>query len=631
MTRQTLAAALATGLLWASTGPASAQNAASPQTQKINDLIAMSHEAGGVKKPAKRAPDLEFMRRVFIDLIGRIPTPEEILDFERDTSPNKRARLVNRLLYDTKYSPRNPATGKPVTAIPGLKKVPIDYNDAYAENFAELWATWMLTRSNTADLYRTQFRTWLADKFAKDTPWDKIVQEVISASGRTNENGAVVFVLRHMGDPIVDADARRLGIREDVAKDGRYDAVPITSRVTRLFLGIKTQCVQCHDHPFHKEYVQADFWGVNAFFRQTDRSGTTNPRMQNGVTPPQLTLSDVANWNAPGMVLYERRDGQRRASYPAMLKNLAEAEAGETSSKKLVAGNIPNNLQGKTRRQVLAQWVVEHDNFGRAFVNRMWGHLFGRGLNVEPSVDDFSLDNKVVHPELLDYLAVEFKKYNYDPKKLLEWICTSDVYQLSHVASTGHADTKFDPYFARMPLKAMSPEVLFDSLSVATRAETRKDREAYLALKAAWTQRLTQNFGDDEGNEINFNGTVVQALLMMNGRDLNNEIGAGKGNSGVIADVMKKRGINAAAIYDELFLMTVSRHPTAQEIAKLEQVRNGNAKINLGAPPPPKGTRPTAGSGPLWIPVAGASADDASYYRDVFWALLNSSEFMLNH
>ena len=407
---------------------------------------------------------------------------------------------------------------------------------------------------------------------------------------RGNENGAVIFVIRHLGDPIV----AEMGQKTDFNKEGKYDAVPITSRVTKLFLGIQSQCVQCHDHPFNEEYVQSDFWGVNAFFHQTDRSGTTNPRnLAPNITPPQLTLTDVPNWNAPGLVLYERRDGQRKASFPSMLRDIAQFQKGEAPSKRLVAGSIPSQFAGKTRRQVLAEWVIEHDNFGRAFVNRMWGHLFGRGLNKEPAVDNFCSNNPVVHPELLDYLAAEFKKYNYDPKKLLEWICNSDAYNLSHVvASKEYADPKYDPYFARMPLKAMSPEVMFDSLAVATRAETRKDKAAYDALKQAWGQKLTQNFGDDEGNEVSFNGTVVQALLMMNGRELNGEIGNARGKSvdGVVADVVKKYakgGVSSREvrdIYRELFLMTVSRPPTRDEIEKLEDVHNGRASINLSAP-----------------------------------------------
>jgi hypothetical protein len=649
MIRTPLAAALAAGLLWGADSPAFAEDPAqasvSPQTQKINELIAKGYaEApkGGIKKPADRASDVEFVRRAFIDLIGRIPTPEEVLDFENDKKGgDKRARLVYRLLNETSYTP-NDRGGKPAKSIPGLKKVPVDYNDAYAENFAELWTTWMLTRSNTHQLYRNQFHNWLAGKFAASTkypngtPWNVIVEELISATGKTNENGAVVFTIRHLGDPI----AAEMGAKPNFDKDGKFDAVPITSRITRLFLGIKTQCVQCHDHPFNKEYVQSDFWGVNAFYRQTDRSGSTNPNARNlapGIDPPQLTLSDVPGWNAPGMVLYERRDGQRKASFPIMLKNLAQAQNFEVSTKRLVSGDIPAGLEGKTRRQILAQWVTEHDNFGREFVNRMWGHLFGRGLNKEPSVDDFSIDNVVVHPELLDYLAAEFKKYNYDPKKLLEWICTSNVYQLSHVARKEYADQIFDPYFARMPLKSLAPEVMFDSLAVATRLETRKDEKAYKALKAAWGQKLTQNFGDDEGNEINFNGTVVQALLMMNGKEINTEIGsAKKGSGGVVEDVVS-RNSTPSAIYNELFLMTLSRHPTPAEISKLEVVRNGHGTVEIGSGssggtggtgsnPPPKGTKP-----PPKVLVPGAAANDVAFYQDVFWALLNSSEFMLNH
>lgn len=681
MIRLPLAAALAAGLLWGFSSPSPAQTtkekepaaattaakeqpapiagSASPQVQKINELIAKGWADAGVKKPADKATDLEFMRRVFIDLIGRIPTPEEIADFEMDKAANKRAKLVNRLLNDTAYSPKD-RTGKPVTAINGLKmpKGGLDYRDAYAANFADLWTTWMLSRSNTHPQYREQFRVWLTDQFGgtKDhpdgVPWNVLVQKIVGASGRTGTNNAVVFVLRHLGDPLVDADAARKGEREDVGKDGRFDAVPVTSRVTRLFLGIKTQCVQCHNHPFNKEYVQSDFWGINGFFRQTSRNGNTNvPVMRNNQTGeiaavPQLELTDEPAWNmmgindsglGKGMVRYERRDGQKSATAPAMLRDVAQFLAGEKfSSKQLVSGEIPSKFAKQTRRQVLGVWISEHDNFSKAFVNRMWGHLFGRGLNKEPSVDDFNSNNEVVHPELLDYLSAEFAKYGHDPKKLLEWICCSDVYNLSHVASKGYADQKFDPFFARMQLKAMSPEVLFDALAVATRAETRRDEKEYARLKNQWTGRLTQNFGDDEGNEVTFNGTVVQALLMMNGREINAEVGAGKkGSGGVIEDIMKKKGTNAGAIYDELFLMTLTRHPSAQEIAKLEEVRLGKAVIDVGgaapAPPTGKGPRvPPKGGNKAVVPGA-SSNDDVTFYQDVFWALLNSSEFMLNH
>ncbi|MFO0823633.1 MAG: DUF1549 domain-containing protein [Gemmataceae bacterium] len=441
MIRLPLATALAVGLLWITTSPVVAQatketasavktttaakevpaaNGASPQAAKINELIAKGWEASGVKKPAEKASDLEFMRRAFIDLLGRIPTPEEITDFEMDRATNKRAKLIHRILNDTAYTPKD-RTGKPVNAIQGLKmpKGGLDYNDAYASNFAELWANWMLSRSNTHPQYREQFKVWLADQFstpptgserAKDypsgTPWNVLVQQVIGATGRTGTNNATVFVLRHLGDPLIDAEARKRGEKEDLGKDGKYDAVPITSRVTRLFLGIKTQCTQCHNHPFNKEYIQSDFWGINGFFRQTDRSGNTNvPVMRNNQTGEiapvaQLELRDMPEWNmmglndsglGRGMVRYERRDGQKSATAPAMLRDLAQfADGTKSSGKQIVAGSIPSNMKTKdgkpmSRRDLLGHWVTEHDNFAKAFVNRMWGHLFGRGLNKEPS------------------------------------------------------------------------------------------------------------------------------------------------------------------------------------------------------------------------------------------------------
>jgi hypothetical protein len=560
------------------------------------------------------------MRRVFIDLLGRVPTVEEIADFEQDKAPNKRVRLVRRLLYEKKYTPK--VGGKAVTEAAGLKKVPIDYSNAYAQNFSELWGVWLLTRTGVDPIYREQFLMWLEEQLDTNVSYRDFVTGLITATGKSNENGAVHFVFRHLGDPLT---TDQKGQRLDLEKFGKYDNVPITSRVTRLFLGIQTQCTQCHDHPQSKEWVQSDFWGVNAFFRQTEKTGAQTMMARKGAANQNfVSLMDVPTWNKEGMVLYERRDGQRKASYATMLKDIAQAEKDEKSTKMLTGSGAQ---AGKTRRQILAEWVIQHDNFERAYVSRMWGHLFGRGLHKDPTVDDFKSDNEVVHPELLAYLADEFKTYNHDPKKLLEWLCTSDVYQLSHVANKAYTDSKYDPYFARMPLKAMSPEVLFDSLAVATRARTRLTDAEYKRVRDLWSGRLVRNFGDDEGNELSFNGTVVQALLMMNGSDLNGQIKSDK-TKGVVADIVAKNtrgGVTTPyGVYDQLFLMTVSRHPTREEVAKLETVRTGRATINLGTPNP-KGPKTGA------TPVPGALPNDVAFYEDVFWALLNTNEFMLNH
>jgi hypothetical protein len=637
MIRFTLVAGLAVGLFWASahTAPAADDPAPmgglSPQTKKINELIAAKWESAGIKKPADRTNDYEFMRRVFIDILGRIPTVEEILDFEQDKGANKRIRLVQRILNDKKYTPK--VNGQPLKDIPALSKMPINYSSQYASNFAELWSVWLLTRSGVDEVYRTQFQVWLEDQFDNNVPYRDFVTALITATGKSNENGSVHFVFRHLGDPL-QADMK--GQRVDLEKYGKYDNVPVTSRVTRMFLGIQTQCTQCHDHPQAKEWLQKDFWGVNAFFRQTEKRGQQTAMGKKGMAGVSngVELIDEPTWNKEGLVLFDRRDGRRDGAFATMLKDIAQSEKGETSTKKLTSSSVQGS---KTRRQVLANWVIQHDNFEKAYVNRMWGHLFGRGLQKEPTIDDFRIENEVVHPELLAYLAQEFKAYNHDMKKLLEWICTSDVYQLSHVAGKEKVkgksltDVEFDPYFARMPLKAMSPEVIFESLSLATRARARLGDEAFKALKRTWSGRLVKNFGDDEGNEANFNGTIVQALLMMNGKDLNDQVKTVDKTKGVVADVVSRHRGDPRGIYNELFLMTVSRHLTAEEFKKLEEVRQGRAWIKLGTPAPaPKGsTKPPSGG---VSPVPGATpGNEVAFYEDVFWAILNTNEFMLNH
>ncbi len=631
-----LTAGLLAAVLFAVVPVASAAEGTSPQTASINELIAAKWKEAEIKKPAAKSTDSEFLRRAFIDLIGRIAATEEVVDFEQDKTADKRAKLVKRLLYTKDYKPK--AAGNPVK-VDGKKVLEFNYDDEYAEHWSNIWTVWLLSRS-VDERYRAQMRIWLQSELLKETNYKDIVTQILTATGKTNDNGAVNFIAQQLGE--MNPPGKRTEL-------GTFDAVPITSRVTRLFLGLQTQCTQCHDHPFNKEWVQSDFWGVNAFFRQIQRTGApTRPQANNRMMMAlqQLELKENASVNVEGRVFYERRDGQLKSIKPTFLKDVAQAEKGETGQKSLSDGG------DKTRRELLAQYVVTHDNFAKAYVNRMWGHLFGRGLNKEASIDDFGSHNEVIHPELLNKLAEEFVKYGYNSKLLLEWICNSDAYQLSHVANKEYADPKYDAYFARMPLKALSPEVLFESISVATKADTVKsvDPKKRLESRERWMEKLVQQFGDDEGNEMTFNGTVVQALLMMNGRELNEEVGT-KGANAVLKIVEKfsKTGTtNVDGVLDELFLMTLNRRPTADEKVKLKSIQQKGAILKAEAvkEPAPSPTKPSAKPGPAGkqpskpMPkpapatpgiVMPSYPNDVTFYQDVFWALLNTNEFMLNH
>jgi hypothetical protein len=415
---------------------------------------------------------------------------------------------------------------------------------------------------------------WLEEQFADPKiNYATMVKELITAKGKNTEKGSVNFILAHVGDPVPAVNRSR---------DGQFEMVPITSRITRLFLGIQTQCAQCHPHPFNPSLEQNRFWGVNAFLRQVERKGTLAMRRQDSVAP--LTLEDNPNVNTDAKVYYEKRNS---------VVLLTKAEFLPSGDKK--EGTRFDPKSSLSRREQLAELLLAHDNFPKAYVNRLWGVFFGRGFT--NPVDDFNEQNLPTNPELLDELATRFKHYNYDQKKLIRWICNSHAYNLSHVANRTNDKQEQEALFGRMVLKSMSPEQLFESLMVATGAEAGMTREQQRKQRDDWMGNLISNFGDDEGNEVNFNGTVVQALLMMNGNDLNKAIDPrGKGT---LAQAFQKRA--ESAILNDLYLHALNRPPTANEIAALHKAMQ-NSRDSVEA-----------------------------RYQDVFWALLNSNEFILNH
>lgn len=517
------------------------------QSKFIDDYFTKTWKANTLR-PAEKADGYEICRRLYLDLLGRIPKSEEVRSFVN--SGANRPALVHKLLYDKTYK------------------------DEFCHHMADQWTVWLLTRSGNTT-YREQMRVWLEEQFAKNASYKEMVKELVAAKGKTNENGAVNFVLAHLGENTP---------RDKVKEEGSFEMVPITSRTTRLFLGLQTQCVQCHDHPFNPEWKQQAFWGVNAFYRQVSRTG--NPIVRQPMRMEQATvleLSDESSVNRDGVVYYERRNGM---ILPSPLLFLDGRRADEANS--------------PSRREQLAEMIVTHENFPKAIINRYWGVLMGRGLNEQTTVDDFGEHNKIVHPELLDQLGKDFTYANYDLRTLLTWICCSNVYGLNSKSNSTNNKPDTDVHFSRMLLKTMSPEQLFESLWVATRGEItlniEKDKEK---RKEEWTRRLVTNFGDDEGNEVTFNGTVVQALLMINGREINEEI---RNTTGTIAQSIKAAKGNYNPVISDIFMAALGRPAQEHEKIAISKIANKYG-----------------------------GKYDQSYFTDVMWALLNSNEFILNH
>jgi hypothetical protein len=535
-------------------------------TATINEQLAKFWAANSIR-PSRRATDNEFVRRIYLDLLGRIPAAWEVKEYLSDYSNAKRARLINKLLNEKRYS------------------------SEFEDHWADIWTTLLLTRSGNR-VYHEQLHTFLAEEFGKNRPWDQIVRKLLTANGENNDKGEVNFILAHVGD------AQRNGAAEE---EGQFDMVPITSRSMRLFLGIQIQCSQCHDHPTNTELKQSHFWGVNAFFRQVQRDG--NPIMRNNNQPnmaAKLGLKDNSSFNKGGIVYYEKRVG------------VVEAVTAKFLDGKALAADFKGS-----RRDALADYLIAHDMFGKAMVNRLWGHFFGRSLTTNKTVDDFGEHNQIVHEELLTKVAEEFKNYKYDIRQLMSWICNSEAYNLSVEANPTNMKHEHEISFSRMLLKNMTPEQLYESLKVALDQPVKskeKDKSVVTPSGATptrqptgrrnnqgreeWLAKLTRNFGDDEGNEITFNGTVVQALLMMNGGELQRELTRTGNNT--IANAMKGRSGNRA-ILDELCMVALGRPATAKEMSAVTAA----GKTGGGSP--------------------------QQFWEDVLWALLNTNEFVLNH
>ena len=501
-------------------------------------------------KTADRCDDFTFIRRASLDIIGRIPKMTEIDQFMNDPPSVRRSMLVDRLLQSPEY----------------------------VTTWATMWTHWLMTRTGER-IYREQVNLWLEEMFQQENmSFKDMVEKLITATGKTNENGAVGYILYHLGGAIPG---------NELAKNGQFDMVPVTSRTVRMFLGYQIQCTQCHDHPFNADWKQNHFWGVNAFFRQTERVGNPAMRAQNQMGPVQLTLKDNADFNKRGIIFFEKRNGVFLPSEPVFLDG----------------SRLPKNAQG-TRRQQLAKFITNHKNFSRAYVNRMWAHFFSRGLNAKPASDDFGEHNEVIHDELLTELGDAFAKAGYNPRSLIRWICNSEAYNLKVTANKTNDQPEAEAYFSRMLLKSMSPEQLLESLITATKPEVGQNAAALKKFREDWMNRLVVNFGDDEGNEGNYNGTVVQALLMMNGRDINEAISNEK--SGRVQEAVRKTtGKRPKVTMDYIFLATLNRPATQKEYSQIIQKVPLRNRL--------KDQTPTA---PL---------------QDLFWALLNCNEFFLNH
>ncbi|HEV3138286.1 MAG TPA: DUF1549 and DUF1553 domain-containing protein, partial [Pirellulales bacterium] len=469
--------------------------------------------------PSDVCSDEVFLRRATIDVTGLLPTIEEYQAFMADADPAKRARLVDRLLERKEFS----------------------------EIWALKWANLLMVKSNNDVSYKSMFlySNWLTNQISSNVPLNQMVQNLLSASGGTFKNPATNYYQ----------------IERDTLKTAE--------NVAQVFMGIRTQCSQCHNHPFDR-WTMDDYYSFAAFFAQIGRKQGEDYR-------------ETIIFNSGGGEVNHPVGGRRMAP-------------------KFLGGATPN-VDGKDRRAELVKWLASPENpyFATSVANRVWAHFFGLGI-VEP-IDDIRVSNPASNPELFQSLGDKLTSYNYDFKQLVRDICNSHAYQRSSQANASNEeDTK---NFSHSRIRRIPAESLLDCLSQVTEIQEKFQGLPLGARAVQVADGTTSNyfltsFGRSPRTtvcaaEATTEPTLSQALHLINGDTVARKIGESKRLQKLI-----DAGQKPAQIVETIYLACLSRKPSPEEMQKLEG-------------------------------LLAAEANPRNAVDDILWAVLNSREYLFNH
>jgi len=506
-------------------------------SKKVDALLAkevFTADADGTVEPAPPASDETFIRRVTLDLIGVPPSPEEITAYSLDPSPGKRAAAVERLLADKRFG----------------------------QNWARYWRDVIMYRrsEDRALIAHNSVVSYLSDAFNDNRHWDQIARDFITATGDVSVDGTTAMIMAQMGVP------------EDT-----------TAEMSRIFLGIQIQCAQCHDHPTDR-WKREQFHELAAFFPRI----AVRPVRVDGKQRTYEVVSinkGAKNPKRPGRGSLEHH--MPDLDHPEEIGKLMQPVFFVTGKK------LDSGLPDAERRETVADWMTDRDNrwFAKAFVNRMWSELVGRGF-YEP-VDDIGPDRQCSAPKTLDYLADRFAANQYDVKWLFTTITATDAYARQ---SRTRMDDDSAPFEAACPQRLRGDQ-LFNALSeVLGIQEGKQNGRNYRAALAGPRGEVNSTFGYDPSDpRDDVAGSIPQALYLMNSAVLGKAISAENAQS-TLGQLLGKVPDDKLLV-SELYLRCLAREPKPTELDTcLEHV--------TGSP------------------------DRAEAFEDILWALLNSTEFL---
>lgn len=550
-------------------------------TSPIDEALRRAWAARGIE-PAPLADDATVLRRLMIDLTGTIPTSDEARAFVADPRPDKLERAVDRLLADPRHARRQ----------------------------ARRWERVLMgEETQTPTLDRGALGRWLELAFANNRPWNEVVTELITATGVNSEGGARGVDARLGGIDRAQAE-RKAGVNGAVNWLIRYARRPedLAGATSSAFLGMQIQCAQCHDHKT-EPWTQEDFRSFTAAFART-RGAPLEPYR----TPGEILRVEVFDDERPPRLW-------RREPDLAVIAALPPRAIDGTP--------LP---EGPERRRALAAWVTSPDNptFARAAVNRTWRDLMGRGF-VEP-VDDLRPSNPPLLPDLLDALARDFAQQGFDLRSLTAAIAKSEAYRRSAAGGAARAPADEGALWSRYHVAPMEPEVLLDAVIEATGTQPILERLGQgdaERTRLRLARQLRFVFPDDaESNGPELSATLQQALFLLNGNAVT--LGTSVVPGAALGEILAWDTTDDERVR-ELFWRALSRPPTPEEHDRVMQLIATAGDTADDDERRDKATR--RGRGPLGRPglASRATTERERAFEDVFWGLLNTSEFGLRH
>lgn len=521
-------------------------------SEQVDVLLAeeLFQSASDSVELAPRTGDEIFLRRVSLDLVGRLPSATEVTAFALDTSPDKRSAVVEQLLA----------------------------RPAYGRNWARYWRDVIFYRrgDDRALLAAGAAEEFLTSQFNQNAPWNQVAERFITATGDIREHGETAVIAAQMAD-----------------------ANDVTAEMSRIFLGVQIQCAQCHDHPTDR-WKRNQFHELAAFFPRI----ALRP-VRDGTKRSFEVISHDVERGKGG----KGGGGGRRGDLEHFMPDLKDPSSKGTLMTPiffLTGQRLPTGESDRQRREQVAGWITAKSNpwFAKAFVNRIWAELVGEGF-YEP-VDDLGPDRTPSAPQTIDYLAGEFAARDYDVKWLFRTITATAAYQRE---SRPRRNPDQVPFTANCSQRLRSDQI-FDMLTDALGSPAGgrgarpggngKNKPAPAQgqgrPRAGARALFAAVFGYDPSDRRDeISGTIPQALALMNSPQVNRAINGGRPQTD-LGRLLASTG-DDDDVTVELYLRCLGREPNDNELAVVRDYLR-------------------------------STGDRVTAFEDVFWALINSTEFL---